>query len=81
MIRPLATAFAAVLLCTPVNAMGCSGDHSHKNDGDSTEKTNDSADNSSKKSGDTTLSISDEPAFTPNSNDIDAVKAQTTELE
>ena len=50
MIHPLATVFAALLLCTPVNAMGCSGDHSHKHDGDSTEKTTDSADKTSKKS-------------------------------
>ena len=42
--------FAALLLCTPVNAMGCSGDHSHKPDGSSTEKTSESPDTTSKKS-------------------------------
>ena len=50
MIHPLAIVFAALLLCTPVNAMGCSGDNSHKHDGASTEKTSESPDTTSKKS-------------------------------
>ncbi len=50
MIHPLATMFAALLLCTPVNAMGCSGDHSHRHDADSTEKTSESPDTTSKTS-------------------------------
>ncbi|WP_155728079.1 hypothetical protein [Prochlorococcus marinus] len=50
MIHPLATVFAALLLCTPVHAMGCSGDHSLKHDGVSPEKTSESTDTTSKTS-------------------------------
>ena len=50
MIHPLASVFAAQLLCTPVLAMGCSGDHSQKHEGDSTEKTSETIDTTSKKS-------------------------------
>ncbi|ABM78112.1 Hypothetical protein P9303_13651 [Prochlorococcus marinus str. MIT 9303] len=50
MIHPFAIVFAALLLCNPVHAMGCSGDRSHKHDGDSTEKMSESTDTTSKTS-------------------------------